>query len=161
MDYYRCENPDCGYVAEAFGVKTTDRSNIAAQGYAASADKVFACGDCAEYQGVNLALWSQAVEMGKVAGAVAAGDDSVRYKAEMPALHMEALETALYCVGDNGSDPTQKYKTMEIKDTVRRRMEKYYFLHNQLVGAALLGDTSKLAWVTQAVAEQRPFGEMF
>ena len=122
---------------------------------------IFACGDCAEYQGVNLALWSQAVEMGKVAGAVAAGDDSVRYKAEMPALHMEALETALYCVGDNGSDPTQKYKTMEIKDTVRRRMEKYYFLHNQLVGAALLGDTSKLAWVTQAVAERRPFGEMF
>lgn len=36
----------CGYVAEAFGVETTDRSNIAAEGYAASADKVFACGDC-------------------------------------------------------------------------------------------------------------------
>ena len=33
-------------VAEAFGVETTARSNIADQGYATSAAKIFACGDC-------------------------------------------------------------------------------------------------------------------
>ena len=32
--------------AAAFGVDTTERSNIAATGYQTSAEKVFACGDC-------------------------------------------------------------------------------------------------------------------
>ena len=34
-----------GYVAEHFGLNTTERTNIAAEGYVASG-KVFACGDC-------------------------------------------------------------------------------------------------------------------
>ncbi len=34
------------YVAESFGVKTTQRSNIDTQSYRTSAGKVFACGDC-------------------------------------------------------------------------------------------------------------------
>ena len=34
------------YVAEAFGVNTTPRSNIDTDGYATNAAKVFACGDC-------------------------------------------------------------------------------------------------------------------
>ena len=34
-----------GYVAESFGLSTTDRTNIAADGYAADS-KIFACGDC-------------------------------------------------------------------------------------------------------------------
>ena len=36
----------CGYVADAFGVDTTPRSNFAAEHFAASRAKVFACGDC-------------------------------------------------------------------------------------------------------------------
>ena len=36
----------CGYVADAFGVDTDARSNIAADRYATSAAKVYACGDC-------------------------------------------------------------------------------------------------------------------
>ncbi|MCD8143848.1 MAG: glutamate synthase subunit beta [Oscillospiraceae bacterium] len=34
------------YVAEAFGVNTSPRSNICTDGYATSTPKVFACGDC-------------------------------------------------------------------------------------------------------------------
>jgi glutamate synthase (NADPH/NADH) small chain len=34
------------YVAESFGVDTTPRSNIAADGYKTNVEKVFACGDC-------------------------------------------------------------------------------------------------------------------
>ena len=36
----------CGYVADAFGVDTDARSNIAASRYATNVDKVYACGDC-------------------------------------------------------------------------------------------------------------------
>jgi glutamate synthase (NADPH/NADH) small chain len=33
-------------LAQAFGVSTTARTNFAEEGYATSAQKVFACGDC-------------------------------------------------------------------------------------------------------------------
>ena len=36
----------CGALAEAFGIDTDNRSNFAAAGYATSAAKVYACGDC-------------------------------------------------------------------------------------------------------------------
>ena len=36
----------CGYVADAFGLDTDARSNIAASGYATNVAKVYACGDC-------------------------------------------------------------------------------------------------------------------
>ena len=36
----------CGSLAEAFGINTDGRSNFAADGYATSAAKVYACGDC-------------------------------------------------------------------------------------------------------------------
>ena len=39
-----------------------------------NAADVYACGDCAQYQGVNYAIWPQAAEEGKVAGANAAGE---------------------------------------------------------------------------------------
>ena len=34
---------------------------------------VYACGDCAEYKGANFAIWPEASEQGRVAGANAAG----------------------------------------------------------------------------------------
>ncbi|MCI8349947.1 MAG: FAD-dependent oxidoreductase [Oscillospiraceae bacterium] len=126
-----------------------------------SAADIFACGDCAEYQGVNTGLWSQAVEMGKAAGAAAAGDDSAPYVPQTPALHLAAFGTSLYSVGDSGSDPKKQYKTVEFRDDQRRTIEKYYFFNGRLVGATLLGDTSKLALVTEAVSENRSFKSMF
>lgn len=41
-----------------------------------SVKDVYACGDCAEYDNINYALWSEAAEMGKVAGANAAGEET-------------------------------------------------------------------------------------
>ena len=38
-------------------------------------EDIYACGDCAQYEGVNYAIWPQAVEEGKVAGANAAGEE--------------------------------------------------------------------------------------
>lgn len=43
----------------------------------------------------------------------------------------------------------------------RKQYEKYYFLNNRLCGAILIGDTSKMAFVTEAVEQKKTFKEMF
>lgn len=120
---------------------------------------IYACGDCAQYLGINYALWPQALEMGKVAGANAAGEQ-LTYEPILAALTFEGMSTALFAAGDNGKVAGQKYKTIEYKDDEELSYEKYYFLQDRLVGVILIGDTNKLAELTQALKEGRSYKEI-
>ena len=69
--------------------------------------------------------------------------------------------TGLYAIGDSGKNPNLIYRTVEFKDMGRKQYEKYYFLNNRLCVAILIGDTSKMAFVTEAVEQKKTFKEMF
>lgn len=125
-----------------------------------SDENIFACGDCAEYEGINYAIWPQALEQGKVAGANAAGD-ALTYTTVSAGLSFHGMNTGLYAIGDSGKNPNLIYRTVEFKDMGRKQYEKYYFLNNRLCGAILIGDTSKMAFVTEAVEQKKTFKEMF
>ena len=121
---------------------------------------IYACGDCAEFENINYALWAQAVEMGKVAGANAAGD-SLIYETISAGLTFNGMNTSLFAIGDNGKDSNKKYKTVEFVDEQKQTYEKYYFVNNRLSGVILIGDTSKIVDLTMAVEENRLFSKMF
>jgi flavorubredoxin/NADPH-dependent 2,4-dienoyl-CoA reductase/sulfur reductase-like enzyme len=121
---------------------------------------IYAAGDCAAYLSVSYCLWSEASAMGNVAGANAAGDPLV-YEREVPAVTLSAMGTDLYAIGDNGSDPAKKYKTASFQDDSKQSIATYFFVNNRLVGATLLGDTSKLATVQQQVLDGVLFKEIF
>lgn len=146
-------------VAKGAGVET-DRSVVVNEKMETSVEDIYACGDCAQYQGINYAIWPQALEMGKVAGANAAGDSLV-YETVPAALSFHGMNTSLYAIGDPGKNPDTKYKKVEFADEWKNTYEKYYFANNRLAGAILLGDTSKMAEVTQAMEENKTFKEMF
>ena len=124
-----------------------------------SVPDIYAAGDCAEYNGVNYALWSQSVEQGKTAGANAAGDD-IAYETVDGALSFNGMNTSLFAIGDNGSDPSRLYKTVETTDMRRRQYEKYTFDKNRLVGVILIGDTSRLAELTAKVKDHAKFSDV-
>ena len=121
---------------------------------------IYACGDCAEFENINYALWAQAVEMGKVAGANAAGD-SLIYETISAGLTFNGMNTSLFAIGDNGKDSNKKYKTVEFVDEQKQTYEKYYFVNNRLSGVILIGDTSKIVDLTMAVEENRLFSKIF
>lgn len=121
---------------------------------------VYACGDCAEYEGINYAIWPQALEQGKVAGANAAGE-KLEYETVSAGLTFNGMNTSLYAIGDNGKNPNLIYRTVEFKDMGRKQYEKYYFLNNRLCGVILIGDTSKMAALTEAVEKKKSFKELF
>ena len=80
-----------------------------------SDSSVFAGGDCAEYDGANVAIWPVAMEMGRVAGANAAGD-SQPYLPQVQGMTLAALNTMVYAIGDVGTKEGASYKTLEIRD---------------------------------------------
>ncbi|MDO4269007.1 MAG: FAD-dependent oxidoreductase, partial [Eubacteriales bacterium] len=146
-------------IAREAGIET-DRAVVVNNRMETSAADVYACGDCAQYQGVNYAIWPQAVEEGKVAGANAAGD-MLEYSGVPAALTFHGMNTALFSIGDNGTNPDLIYKTVEFKDAARKQYEKFYFLNNRLCGVILLGDVSRMGELTDAVERKASFAELF
>lgn len=115
-----------------------------------SVEGIFACGDCAQYKGKNYGIWAEASEQGKTAGANATGDQ-VEYEVPSLGLSFHGMNTALYAIGDTGKNEKLLYRTMEMKDMARKQYEKYYYVNNQLKGAILIGDVSKMAEVTEQI----------
>lgn len=124
-----------------------------------SMKNVYACGDCAEYQGVNYAVWPQATEQGKVAGANAAGDDR-EYTLAAPALTFHGMNTALFAAGDNGKNSNLLYKTMEYSDMGKGHYRKLYFLNNRLCGVILIGDLSDMARMSALLEAHASYEEV-
>ena len=132
----------------------TDRAVIVNEKMETNIPDIYACGDCAQYEGINYAIWPQAVEEGKTAGAQAAGDDNT-YSTVPAALSFHGMNTALFAAGDNGQNPDLIYKTVEYKDEGKKQYQKYYFLNNRLCGVILIGDTSRMAEMTEELKEPR------
>ncbi len=141
-------------LAKEIGIET-GRSIKVNEKMETSVKDIYACGDCAEYNGVNYAIWGQAVEMGKAAGANAAGDE-YKYEAFIPSNAFTGMGTSLFAVGDNGKDPEKVYKTFEVYDGAKHTYEKLYFVNNRFCGGILMGDVSKSVRLLEGYKNQDP-----
>lgn len=137
-----------------------DRAVVVDESMRTNEADIFACGDCAEFSGANITIWPVAAEMGRIAGANAAGD-SLTYTSKLYGMTMAAMGTMLFAMGDPGSKPGINYKTLEIKDDRKETMEKYFFVNNIICGAILLGDTSNMAKISTALEQGKSYWEVF
>ena len=96
---------------------------------------IYAAGDCVEFSGINYAIWPQALEQGRVAGANAAGDTAT-YVGVVPAVSMQSMNTEVYALGDPGKDPNKKYSVIDIADDIHHATARYFFTEEGLVGGS-------------------------
>ena len=114
---------------------------------------LYACGDCAEYEGINYAIWPQAVEMGKAAGANAAGD-VVSYHTVLAALTFNGMDTSLFAAGDVGKNPDKEYTVKREEDMDKMIYKTWYYADGKLTGAILIGDTKEMQSVTEQLEQK-------
>ena len=145
-------------VLEKSGVKT-EKAVVVNERMETSAADIYACGDCAEFEGINYAIWPEASEQGRIAGANAAGDELV-YQEVSSGLSFHGMKTALFAAGDNGKNPNLIYKTVEFKDMGKKHYQKLYFLNNRLCGVILIGDMSRMAELTEALEKRASYKEV-
>ena len=145
-------------VAKEMGIEV-DRAIVVDSRMQTSLPDVYACGDCAQFEGVNYAIWPQAVEQGKIAGANAAGD-AAEYTQVPAALSFHGMNTALFAAGDNGKNPNLLYKTVEVQDKSKKQYEKLTFLNGKLCGVILIGDVSKMGKMTELLEKKATFAEV-
>lgn len=112
---------------------------------------VYACGDIAEFNGKIIGLWQVAMEQGKIAGANICGDEVV-YKEQVQPLSFEGMHTGLLSIGDVHADNSLT-DYVEEYDEIKKIYKKLIFKNGILIGAILIGDTSKSVAVMKGVKE--------
>ncbi|MFA7662198.1 MAG: FAD-dependent oxidoreductase [Anaerovoracaceae bacterium] len=120
---------------------------------------VYAAGDCARFEGKNYAIWPQAMEMAKVAAKNAVGEDAI-YKGTIPSVSFVGFGTAIFSIGDHGSQEGVSYETKEHLDREKGVYQKLYFKDGLFCGGILIGDTSRVSELLSAYREKRPIADM-
>lgn len=154
-----CGNRGNVQVAKAAGL-VVERSIVVNEHMETSVPDIYACGDCAQFDGVNYQLWQEASGQGQTAGANAAGEP-VAYANQTLGLSLEGFGTSLFAIGDAGKKENVPYRTVEVLDHVTNRHEKYWFTGGLLQGAVLVGAPEKTGSITQAVSVHAEYGEIF
>lgn len=129
----------------------TDRAVIVDERMRTSVPDIYACGDCAQYQGVNTSLWAQASAEGTIAGTNAAGGDAVYTGSDMSLL-LHCSEFDLFSTGDLGKKPGHVYEEkpqmlvrkplFEVNYRDNRAFVRDFYENGKLVGTFVLGDLS-------------------
>jgi NADPH-dependent 2,4-dienoyl-CoA reductase/sulfur reductase-like enzyme/flavodoxin len=144
-------------VAKEAGIDC-DRAILVTERMETSNPDIYACGDCAQFNGVNYQLWAEATEQGRVAGANAVGDKA-KYEAIPYGASFEGMNTALFAIGDVGK-AGKDYKLLENRDEIAGSFTKYYFADSKLTGAILFGNTEKIQIVTDALINEETYVDL-
>lgn len=154
-----CGNRGNIQIAEQAGV-LTERAIVVNSRMETSVSDIYACGDCAQFEGINYQLWQEASNQGRIAGANAAGE-RLTYAKELLGLSLEGFGTSLYAIGDPGKKAGVPYRQVSIQDEVDKSREKYWFSGDALQGAVVIGRPQNTARITQQVSVHARHSEMF
>lgn len=138
---------DCDAVILSIGVRantqiakdttiSVNKAIVVDKNMKTTAKDIFACGDVCELDNQNIAIWPVAVEMGKVAGANACGDN-LEFKFETYPISLEAFGTKVISVGN-----INEYDKVINKSTCENNYEKLFIKNDVLVGAIFINDTN-------------------
>lgn len=136
-------------IAKAAGL-TVNRAIAVDKAMRTSAANIYACGDAAEIDGVNAGLWPVAAEMGRVAGAAAAGD-WIEYTQPKLSLMLAAFGWELFSMGDLTA--VEDCETTEITDPKDGTYKKYYRRDGVLVGVILIAPKVEAAEAMKAFGQ--------
>lgn len=121
---------------------------------------IWACGDCAELNGFNAALWTQAAAQGRVAGANAAGGGETLGEFDR-SLVLNGGEMSLFALGDLASDPQKQYECRRTERTFQNfsintkpphAIEKRFYCNGRITGGCILGNLSGMEKMKREIA---------
>lgn len=110
---------------------------------------VFACGDCAQFNGINYGIWPAAKEQGTAAGTNAAGG-RVEYKGTLMSTKLKAAGIELASMGKIEKEEGTQEKVF--RDGAN--FKKLFIKDGKLAGAILIGDTKEFGKLQGMVGKE-------
>ncbi|MBF4693536.1 NAD(P)/FAD-dependent oxidoreductase [Fusibacter ferrireducens] len=152
----------CDYVLFSIGIRADvalaqqagldiDKGIIVNDQMQTSVENIYAAGDCAEYLGINYAIWPEAVSQGKTAGLNAIGQKA-SYDVLVPFHIYHGMNMRLFSIGDVGRLGETAYDIVRFKKD--DHFEKFFFKEGIITGGILMGNISKSAKLKNALAHK-------
>ena len=111
-------------------------------------EDIYACGDCAELNGILYGNWPAAIEMGKVSGANASGD-KVEFKSFVSSVIFNALNTKIFSAGVvDFNDPLLTQVSSKNNDS---QYAKLFFKDDKLIAGILIGNVGKSSKIINGI----------
>ena len=108
---------------------------------------IYACGDCAEVNGMVYGNWMASIEMGKTAGENVAGTPSL-FEDFTSSLMLNSLGAKIFSAGNmNFEDP----ELIQLSFRQGRQYKKLFFKDNKLQGGILIGSIGAMAKINAGI----------
>lgn len=104
-----------------------------------SSENIYSCGDCAEFQGKLYGIWPAAQEMGRIAGANAAGDNVI-FKNFVLSSIFDALGVELFSAGEVNDSEAASVLSGSADGLFYKKL---FYKGDKLIGAILIGNTKE------------------
>jgi len=117
---------------------------------------IYACGDIAEFGGIVYGNWPAAVDMGKIAGVNAVGDNKA-YVHALGVVSFNAMGVGILSVGQISGD---NLKSISINDGETKIYKKLFFNKNALVGGIIIGDNKSSANLITGIEDATPLEDI-
>lgn len=101
-----------------------------------SLSNIYAAGDCAQFGERLVGLWPVALEMGRIAGAAAAGD-WLEYKPPLLSTMLAAFDMEIFSIGEVNLPPEQ-CRIVEVNDPAENFFKRSYFKDGILAGEIII-----------------------
>lgn len=119
----------------------TNRGILVNNEMSTNVEGIYACGDVAEFNNIIYGNWPAAIEMGKIAGANAAGATK-EFKHFTSSIILSALNTEMISIGIVDFNK-QSLETLTLEDKEKNNFTKLFFDEDILVAAIVIGNLSK------------------
>ena len=114
---------------------STNRGIVVDKYMKTSSENIYACGDICEIDNIVWGIWPAAIDMGKVAGANAVGDNIEFYNEKYP-VGLEVFDTKVFSIGTI----TDYDGCISLKDNKSYTYKKLFFKDDILVGAIYINN---------------------
>jgi flavorubredoxin/NADPH-dependent 2,4-dienoyl-CoA reductase/sulfur reductase-like enzyme/rubredoxin len=101
-----------------------------------SVNNIYAAGDVAQFGERPVGLWPVSMEMGRIAGAAAAGD-WVQYKQPLLSTMLVAFDREIFSIGEVNL-PAEECRVVEVVDPVEQYYKKSYIKDGVLLGEIII-----------------------
>ncbi len=127
-------------LAQEAGIEV-DRGIVVDVGMRTGMSSVFAAGDTAQFEDKLIGLWPIALEMGRIAGANAAGD-WLEYKQPPVSTMLAAFDMELFSIGEVNL-PVEETRITETYDPIENYYKKSFLKDGVLVGEIIMAPEVK------------------
>jgi flavorubredoxin/NADPH-dependent 2,4-dienoyl-CoA reductase/sulfur reductase-like enzyme/rubredoxin len=117
---------------------------------------IYACGDIAEFNGRVYGNWPAAIEMGKVAGMNAVGENKI-YVPSLGVISFNAMGLSLLSVGEIAKN---EYKAISTNDNETKIYKKLFFTKDLITGGIIIGDNKASAKLIRDIEDSKSLKEI-